>query len=495
MLREAAPAPGATRRRSGSRRRPPRTSARSRSAGSACAGSRRSSATTSSTSSTSTRRDQLPESLTGYIRDREGYDYRHHAEVGSSNARFVSDEVIDRSASSDRPRSTCGGSRAPRRRCRPVQPLPHERRRGGAAGGLRPRDHPCRACRAGQRGAGPRRPATSWPERPTEHVEGARPVFAAPVAPSARMSRTRPGPLRGARVDSRGTPELAARGVTCPACGLANEAGARVCRNCGLPIASTEDPLRGVRANRVEIVGASRSRVSATLGLALVIGLLLIGGTLAVSGGGILNSGGRLGADPGASPGAGTGTGDPASSPGAVAPAIPDGQKEPDDREGGAGKADTSFDFTCEAGAIRDLSKGRWQLSQFRVGERLADDGNYDRITWEMTRRGRKSGAGTLVTMAWMTPEEAVVTTAPAWPADARHRPHLRRAGVGHVGQKVDAPLARAGGRRADPDRGDVDERGWQGPRGHRAAGDSCARMSALNWSRSRPARRTPASP
>jgi alkanesulfonate monooxygenase SsuD/methylene tetrahydromethanopterin reductase-like flavin-dependent oxidoreductase (luciferase family) len=41
-------------------------------------------------------RDQLPENLTGYIRDREGYDYRHHAEVGSDNARFVSDEVADR---------------------------------------------------------------------------------------------------------------------------------------------------------------------------------------------------------------------------------------------------------------------------------------------------------------------------------------------------------------------------------------------------------------
>ncbi len=41
-------------------------------------------------------RDQLPESLTGYIRDRAGYDYRHHAEVGSANAAFVGDEVTDR---------------------------------------------------------------------------------------------------------------------------------------------------------------------------------------------------------------------------------------------------------------------------------------------------------------------------------------------------------------------------------------------------------------
>lgn len=41
-------------------------------------------------------REQLPEALTGYITDRSGYDYLHHAEVGSSNAAFVGDEVTDR---------------------------------------------------------------------------------------------------------------------------------------------------------------------------------------------------------------------------------------------------------------------------------------------------------------------------------------------------------------------------------------------------------------
>jgi probable F420-dependent oxidoreductase len=38
----------------------------------------------------------LPPELTAYVRNREGYDYQHHAEVGSSNAQFVSDEVTDR---------------------------------------------------------------------------------------------------------------------------------------------------------------------------------------------------------------------------------------------------------------------------------------------------------------------------------------------------------------------------------------------------------------
>ena len=41
-------------------------------------------------------REQLPAALTGYVQDRAGYDYLHHAEVGSSNAAFVGDEVTDR---------------------------------------------------------------------------------------------------------------------------------------------------------------------------------------------------------------------------------------------------------------------------------------------------------------------------------------------------------------------------------------------------------------
>jgi probable F420-dependent oxidoreductase len=41
-------------------------------------------------------REDLPPELTQYVRDREGYDYLHHAEVGSSNAAFVTDEIVDR---------------------------------------------------------------------------------------------------------------------------------------------------------------------------------------------------------------------------------------------------------------------------------------------------------------------------------------------------------------------------------------------------------------
>lgn len=39
---------------------------------------------------------ELPPELTTYVRNRDGYDYQHHAEVGSQNAQFVADDVVDR---------------------------------------------------------------------------------------------------------------------------------------------------------------------------------------------------------------------------------------------------------------------------------------------------------------------------------------------------------------------------------------------------------------
>ena len=42
------------------------------------------------------RPEELPASLTSFVKDKGKYDYHHHCEVGSDNADFVSDEVIDR---------------------------------------------------------------------------------------------------------------------------------------------------------------------------------------------------------------------------------------------------------------------------------------------------------------------------------------------------------------------------------------------------------------
>ena len=38
----------------------------------------------------------VPAELTGYIKDREGYDYSHHGKAGNPSTTFVPDEVVDR---------------------------------------------------------------------------------------------------------------------------------------------------------------------------------------------------------------------------------------------------------------------------------------------------------------------------------------------------------------------------------------------------------------
>lgn len=40
--------------------------------------------------------EELPASLTSYVHNRPGYDYRHHCEVDSDNKGFVTDDVVDR---------------------------------------------------------------------------------------------------------------------------------------------------------------------------------------------------------------------------------------------------------------------------------------------------------------------------------------------------------------------------------------------------------------
>src|SRR5438270_576411 len=40
--------------------------------------------------------EELPMALTSFVKDRGKYDYLHHCEVGSDNADFVTDEIVDR---------------------------------------------------------------------------------------------------------------------------------------------------------------------------------------------------------------------------------------------------------------------------------------------------------------------------------------------------------------------------------------------------------------
>ena len=201
------------------------------------------------------------------------------------------------------------------------------------------------------------------------------------------------------------TPGAAPKGVTCPACGLANEPGARTCRNCGLPIASAEDPVRGVAPGRVDLPKVSRSGISALLSVVVVVALLAVGGSLALTGGGGLLSGGGRFFQAEASP-------SPTPAPVVRASSEPDLDTEnattdeleqPNIRATG-----TKFDYTCDNGAIKDLSKGRWFLSDVVGRLDTADDGTqFDQIFWKLSRTSDKKAKNqTSVTMQWTTPKE-----------------------------------------------------------------------------------------
>jgi hypothetical protein len=200
------------------------------------------------------------------------------------------------------------------------------------------------------------------------------------------------------------TPGTQAAGVKCPACGLANEPGARTCRNCGLPIAGSGDPVRGVAPGRVDLPKVQRSGVSATVGFVIVIALLLVGGTLAVSGGGgLLSGGGRFfGAEPSPSPTPATVRVDGSEIVGDPGDGTETGEEDLPKPKG------TKFDYTCGNNAIKDLSRGKWFLIDVQAGLRTADNGDlYDQVYWRLSRtNNKKQKSPTTVSMIWSTPKE-----------------------------------------------------------------------------------------
>ena len=185
-------------------------------------------------------------------------------------------------------------------------------------------------------------------------------------------------------------------GVTCPTCGLKNEAGARTCRNCGLPVAAQDDPLRGVTPGNVEMPSAQRSGVSATIGLGLVVVLLLVAGTLAVSGGGILDGGGRIGVAPEDTP-------IPTSAPDDTDGTDTGGVDVADDVDTPTEKFTHLTDFTCGDDGIFDKRRGKWLID---ASSAKFHEGN-ERIAFDLRlRTDERASTGSIVRMRWLTPSE-----------------------------------------------------------------------------------------
>lgn len=166
--------------------------------------------------------------------------------------------------------------------------------------------------------------------------------------------------------------------------------------------------MRGVAPGRVDLPRTHRSGFSATLGFVMVVGLLLVGGSLAVSGGnGLLSSGGRFFSDATPSP-----TPAPQSvESGGVATATTPPDVTEDEDVPQAKKANMQ-NYSCSNGSIRDLSRGRWVLSDIDAAAKTDKDGvPFDQVYWKLDRQNPnkkiKAANATQIKMLWTTPNDA----------------------------------------------------------------------------------------
>lgn len=186
--------------------------------------------------------------------------------------------------------------------------------------------------------------------------------------------------------------------MSCPVCGMVNRPDAQVCRGCGLPVAGSGDPLRGVGQGWFVIRDTGFSTMGSVVGLALVLALVLVGGTLAVSGGGILQHGGRLVVVPDVRPTPGA---DVTPAPSRTSPAIVSAVAPPSTEPAEATSSQASG-YTCDNAEIRDATRSRWRLRAVRAGARRS----FERVTLELARGGNVKRKAR-ISMEWMSPSEA----------------------------------------------------------------------------------------
>lgn len=243
--------------------------------------------------------------------------------------------------------------------------------------------------------------------------------------------------------------------------------------------------MRGVAPGRVDLPRTRRSGFSATIGFVMVVGLLLVGGSLAVSGGnGILSSGGRFFTDPTPTP--------------TLAPAVAEADDGPlasaapvVDNEAEAPKATTANmkTFSCSNGSIKDLSRGRWFLTDVKATVRTDKDGDtFDQLYWRLDRQNPnkkiKAANATTVKMLWTTPDEAKAKY-----GDAIGRVQGDRAIEivfdGPVSMSFNSQIEQAGLEDLDIDqlrRVQLFEVNGKARTVIGMKGDSCARLGSINW-------------
>src|SRR5262245_18269736 len=62
--------------------------------------------------------------------------------------------------------------------------------------------------------------------------------------------------------------------TVCPVCVYRNEPSARFCRNCGLPLGTPRDPVRGTMTRKADLPSSHGTGIAALVGLAMVVVIL-----------------------------------------------------------------------------------------------------------------------------------------------------------------------------------------------------------------------------
>jgi zinc-ribbon domain len=210
-------------------------------------------------------------------------------------------------------------------------------------------------------------------------------------------------PTRGQKGRNQTWVDPRTQRLPCPSCGLINEANARFCRNCGLPLGWPQDPVRGTTTARADLPSERGTGLGSIIGLVAALAIVAVAAYLLVRPGGVGNpqpglptpsSSAGAAASPTevavASPTTGTSSGEPSTSP--EASASPGETPGPTETPEPTPKATIppSIGYTCSPGTIADPTVGLWRV----VLAHWSHSGSFDRITFDLQRAGDAGRVG-----------------------------------------------------------------------------------------------------
>lgn len=216
------------------------------------------------------------------------------------------------------------------------------------------------------------------------------------------------------------------RFIVCPVCHQRNDVTARFCRDCGLPLGFSRDPVRGTTTRRAELPSERGAGIAAILSLAAIVIIAGIAGylvfrsfeTTTVTAGATSATPSIPVAGVSADPGPGA-LGSPAVEPTQRASLTPSSEPDeaptadPGDEPTEAPDGDPTEDpaptlttrtgWTCDPASVQDPLRGRWRIAQARWGRQES----FDRLTFDLVRLQGSVRRGATVSMEFLRPGRA----------------------------------------------------------------------------------------